>query len=55
MAVKALDNSGVLFTDRRDFYIKPQVTAELWPSVSPFITTLLGKAPRKTKDPDFKL
>ena len=28
--------SGVLYTDRRDFYIDPQVTKELWTDVSPF-------------------
>lgn len=55
MAASALSNSGVLFTDRRDFYIKPNVVAELWPSVTPFSSMLLAKGARKVSDPDYKL
>lgn len=47
---------GVLFTERRDFYLSPNITKELWPDVAPF-TTLLAN--RRTvsglKDPMFKL
>lgn len=55
MPAKALSNAGILFTERRDFYIKPDVVAELWPSVTPFTSMLLAKGARKVKDPDFKL
>jgi len=47
--------SGVLYTDRRDFYLRPEYVAELYPSVTPF-TTMLSKLPSvKSKDPEFKL
>jgi len=48
--------SGVLYTDRRDFYLKPKQFAELFPNVSPF-TTFLMKANFRTglADPVFKL
>jgi len=55
MSAKTLSNSGVLFDERRDFYIKPDYVAELWPSVTPFTTMLLTKGARKVKDPDYKL
>lgn len=55
MAAKSLGNTGILFTDRRDFYIKPQVTAELWPQVTPFLTDLMSSSAMKVQDPDFKL
>ena len=47
--------SGVLFTDRRDFYIDPQVTKELWTDVSPFTTVISNKETRQTNDPLFKM
>jgi len=47
--------AGVLYTDRRNFYLDPNKTAELYKSVTPF-TTILSKMPRKyTKDPDYKM
>jgi hypothetical protein len=48
--------SGVLYTDRRDFYLKPKSFAELFPNVSPF-TTFLMRANFRTglADPVFKL
>ena len=48
--------SGVLFTDRRDFYISPQTFAELYPDVAPF-TTVLNRLPTKGNpaDPEFKM
>lgn len=48
--------SGVLFTDRRDFYISPQMFAELYPDVAPF-TTMLNRLPVKGNpaDPEFKM
>ena len=56
MAAKSLIGTGVLYTDRRDFYIKPNTYAELWPSVAPF-TTILNSKPVMTGIPDplFKL
>ena len=47
--------SGVLYTDRRDFYIDPQVTKELWTDVSPFTTVISNKETRQTNDPVFKM
>jgi hypothetical protein len=55
MAVKALANTGILYTDRRDFYVSPMRVQELYPSVSPFTTMLLDKGTREVKDPDFKM
>ena len=49
-------SSSVLYTDRRDFYIKPNVVRELYPTVTPFLTfvsnfnTITG-----LKDPQFKM
>ena len=53
---KALGKTGVLFTDRRDFYISPQVTKELWTSVTPF-TTIISNRNMDTglKDPEYKM
>jgi hypothetical protein len=53
---KVLTSSGVLYSDRRDFYIRPNVVKELWTDVSPFTTvianqnTITGMA-----DPQFKM
>lgn len=56
MAVKNLSNaSGVLFDERRKFYLSPQDTAELQPNVTPFLSMLQAKGGRTTGDPDFKL
>ena len=52
---KNLGASGVLYTDRRDFYIDPQVTKELWTDVSPFTTVISNKETRQTNDPLFKM
>ena len=48
-------NMGILYTDRRDFYVNPMRVAELYPSVSPFTTMLLNKGAKTVKDPDFKM
>ncbi len=54
MATQALTGSGVQYTDRRDWYVKPKTYAELWPSVTPFTSSLtLGR--QKPKDVVFKL
>ena len=55
MAAKNLAASGVLYTDRRDFYIDPQVVKELWTDVAPFTTVLSNKETRQTNDPVFKM
>ena len=50
---KKLGASGVLYTDRRDFYISPQVTKELWTDVAPFTTLISNREIRDVKDPLF--
>lgn len=55
MSVKNLQASGVLYTDRRDFYIDPQVVKELWTDVAPFTTVLSTRETRQIKDPMFKM
>ena len=56
MSAKTLGASGVLYTDRRDFYISPNVTKELWTDVTPF-TTIVSNRGIETdlKDPVFKM
>ena len=47
--------AGILYTDRRDFYLTPNTVAELYKTVSPF-TSVLGRfGTKRTYDPDFKL
>ena len=55
MATKHLEASGVLYDDRRDFYIDPQVVKELWTDVAPFTTVVSNKETRQTNDPVFKM
>ena len=55
MAAKDLSASGVLFTDRRNFYIDPQVVKELWTDVTPFTTVIANKETRTVPDPVFKM
>ena len=55
MAAKDLSASGVLFTDRRNFYIDPQVVKELWTDVTPFTTVIANKETRSVPDPIFKM
>jgi hypothetical protein len=55
MSAKKLEASGVLYTDRRDFYIDPQIVKELWTDVAPFTTVLSNKETRQVKDPMFKM
>lgn len=47
--------SGVLYTDRRNFYVDPQVTKELWTDVSPFTTLISNQEQRAVPDPTFKM
>ena len=55
MSAKDLSASGVLFTDRRNFYIDPQVVKELWTDVTPFTTVIANKETRTVPDPVFKM
>jgi len=55
MAAKNLAASGVLYTDRRNFYLSPQVTKELWTDVAPFTTTVSNMGTVRPPDPDYKL
>lgn len=52
---KSLSILGVLGTERRDFYLDPQTVAELYPDVSPFLSDLMSRPGKATKDPDYKL
>jgi len=57
MSAKNLGASGVLYTDRRQFYIKPEQFAELWPAVTPFTTFVMGATQSMSglQDPLFKM
>ena len=52
---KKLGASGVIYTDRRNFYIDPQVTKELWTDVAPFTTLISNQESRDVPDPTFKM
>lgn len=47
--------SGVLFLDRRQFYLDPNRVAELWPDVMPFTTLLQKLNVRNVDDTVFKM
>ena len=48
--------TGVLYTDRRQFYLKPNQFAELFPNVAPFLTfTMKANFRTGLADPVFKL
>ena len=49
------DSLGILVTDRRRFYLRENVTKELWPSVAPFTTILSNKGTDRVPDPDFRM
>lgn len=52
---KVLSNLGLIYTDRRDFYIEPDTIRELYPSEHPFLSLLMAKSPESVTDPDFKM
>ena len=53
---KNLASSGVLYTDRRDFYIRPNVVKELWTDVTPFTTVVSNQNTLSgLSDPQFKM
>lgn len=43
MAAKTLSHLGVLYSDRRDFYISPNVVKEKWTSIAPFLTVVAAQ------------
>ena len=47
-------SSGVLFTDRRQYYLDKEVS-ELWKSVAPFLTFSSKMRSKPSKDPDYKM
>lgn len=56
MSAKILGSSGVLYNERRDFYISPNVVKELWSDVTPFTTVIANKETRSgLADPLFKM
>ena len=55
MAAKTLSSSGVLYTDRRVFYPDPMDVAELYPSETPFISTVFAQGADTVPDVDYKL
>lgn len=48
-------STGVLYTDRRDFYLSPHKVAELWGMLTPFWSWASKLSTVETQDPDFKL
>lgn len=58
MSAKNLSNDslGVLFQDRRKFYLPENTTKELWADSTPFTTILAAKGAEKgLADPDYKM
>lgn len=56
VGAKNLGGDGVLYTDRRDFYIKPNVVKELWTDVTPFTTVIANQNTMSgLTDPLFKM
>lgn len=47
--------STVLYTDRLDFYISPQVVKKRYPLVSPFLTAVSNWSQIKPKGPQYKM
>lgn len=47
--------SGILYTDRRNMYLRPNVVRELYASEAPFLSFLLGLKVSNTQDPDYKM
>ena len=56
VGAKNLGSSGILYSDRRDFYIRPNVVKELWTDVTPFLTVIANRATISgMADPTFKM
>ncbi len=54
---KTLSNAAasILYTDRRDFYLSPRQTKELWTDATPFTTIISNRAMESVPDPDYKM
>jgi len=53
---KNLGSTGVLYDERRDFYIRPNVVKELWTDVAPFLTVVANQGTISgMADPIFKM
>jgi len=60
MPAQTLGYSGVLFEDRRRFYPSPQMVAQLYSPVTPFLSSIMAReamadGPRQVDDKDYKL
>ena len=55
MAIGDLSASGVLYTDRRRFYLNENEVAELYMSETPFLSGLMGVGSEQVDDPDYKM
>lgn len=60
MPAQQLGYSGVLFEDRRQFYPSPQMVAQLYSPVTPFLSTVMareamGGGARQVDDKDYKI
>jgi len=56
MSAKNLGSAGVLYDERRDFYISPNNVKELWTDVTPFTTVIANKETKSgLADPVFKM
>lgn len=60
MPASTLGYSGVLFTDRRNFYPSPQMVAQLYPAATPFYSSVLAfessrGGAQQIDDKDFKM
>ena len=55
MAIGDLSASGVLYTDRRRFYLNENEVSELYMSETPFLSGLMGMGSEQVDDPDYKM
>jgi hypothetical protein len=57
MSAKILsqDTAGILYKERRDFYLNPGETKELWSNITPFTSMLLNRSVTPLSDPDYKM
>jgi len=55
MAAKVLGTTGVLYNDRRRFYLAENEFAELYTSETPFLSGLMNMGSESVDDPDFKM
>lgn len=55
MPAKKLIYSGTLYTDRRRFYPSPQLVAELYPAVTPFLSSIFARGGQRVPDKNYKM